>query len=98
MRHITEDLGRIDQAIVMLEGYSRALALLSDDLTPLEDSEMFEDTEARPLSEIKTGLDSYIAALKWKKASLDPKSPERIEQDANFRGALNQVLGFDFML
>jgi hypothetical protein len=97
MRHITEDLGRIDQAIAMLEGYSRALDLLSGDLAPLENSEMFEDTEARPLAEIKTGLDNYIAALKWKKASLDPNSPERIEQNEDFRGALNQALGFEFM-
>lgn len=97
MIRITEDLGRIEQAIGMLEGYSRALDLLSGDLAPLEDSKMFEDTEARPLSEIKTGLDHYIAALKWKKASLDPNSPERIEQDENFRGAVNQALGLNWL-
>jgi hypothetical protein len=97
MRHITEDLDRIDQAIAMLEGYSRAFDLLSGDFAALEDSEMFEDTEARPLAEIKTGLDNYIAALRWKKASLDPNSPERIEQESDLRSALNQALGFDFM-
>lgn len=74
----------------MFEGYSRAIDLLSNDLAPLKDSEMFEDTEVRSLAEIKTGLDDYIAALKWKRANLDPNSPERIEQDANFRGTLTQ--------
>ena|SRR4028119_91071 len=97
MRHITEDLKRIDQAITMLEGYTRALNLLSGDIALLEDSEMFEDTEARPLAEIKTELDTYIEALKWKKASLDLNSPERIEQESDFRGVINQALGVNFM-
>lgn len=93
MKPIAEDLERVDQAISMLEGYKRAIDLLSDDLAPLEDSQMFEDTQAQPLSTIVSNLDLYIAALKWKKAQLDPNSEERIEQSARFSDALADVFG-----
>lgn len=93
MMPITEDLGRIDQAISMLEGYRRGIELLSSDLAPLEDREMFEDTEAQPLATFVTSLDHYLAALRWKKAQLDPNSEERIEQAARFSDALADVFG-----
>ena len=87
----------LDLAISVLNGQHEAMDLVGGDVAELEETEGFKAITQHTLSQIALDLREYINALHQAKEEMNPNSPQNVQQNENFRGALNQALGFDFM-
>lgn len=87
----------LDLAISVLNGQHEAMELVSGDVAELEQTEGFQNITQHTLSQIALDLREYVNALHQAKEEMNPNSPQNVQQSEDFRGALNQALGFNFM-
>jgi|SRR5687768_1285594 len=84
-------------AIAVLNGQHEAINLVEYDVAELEQTEGFQELTQHTLSQICLDLREYINALHQAAEDMNPNSPKNVQQNIEFKSALNSALGLDFV-